>query len=414
MYLDNLSKSCKCSESIGNSLNIYDMMSEVIKTFVSETDAFCGSFYVQRKDNIYEDIVSVGKSILLNLDSLVSTFEDKEIIINDYNEKIKISLYKLDRGYIFLAYEINHDFDFITSTFKNLKNKLNTSINSCLIIENLKEDKKLLSEENMQLKEFLNNSRNEITNSKKQNNKKEQQIIEQLKMVQMGELIGNIAHQWREPLSVISTAASGMQVKKEMQILTDPDFEQYTQSIIENSSYLSNTIDEFRDYIDDSHKQKEVIIQERLQTAINLVESSFSLQNIKIKEGFLEKEDIQFKLILGELSQVLISILNNSKDAFIINDIKDRWVKYELYKKDFGVLITIEDSAGGIPINIIDKIFNPYFTTKQEYQGTGIGLYSGYDIIVNKLKGKLSVENTEHGAKFFIELPLPITKVNKF
>lgn len=411
MYLDNLSKSCKCSESIGNSLNIYDMMSEVIKTFVNETDAFSGSFYVQRKDNIYEDIVSVGKSILLNIDSLASTFEDKEIIINEYNEKIKISLYKLDRGYISLAYEINHDFDFIISTFKQLKNKLNTSINSCLIIENLKEDKKLLYEENMQLKDFLNNSKNEITNSKKQNNKKEQQIIEQLKMVQMGELIGNIAHQWREPLSVISTAASGMQVKKEMQILTDPDFEQYTKSIIENSSYLSNTIDEFRDYIDDTHKQKEVIIQERLQTAINLVESSFSLLNIKIKEGFLEKEDIQFKLILGELSQVLISILNNSKDAFIINDVKDRWVKYELYKKDFSIQITIEDSAGGIPINIIDKIFNPYFTTKQKYQGTGIGLYSGYDIIVNKLKGKLSVKNTEHGAKFFIELPLNINYI---
>jgi C4-dicarboxylate-specific signal transduction histidine kinase len=145
--------------------------------------------------------------------------------------------------------------------------------------------------------------------------------------------------------------------------------------------------------------------------AISLIESSFSLHNIKIIEGFVEKEKIPFRLILGELLQVLISILTNAKDALLENKIKDKWIKYELIKKEYSLQITIEDNAGGVDEKIIDKIFDSYFTTKDYEYSTGIGLYSSYDIVVNKLGGKLFVENTEHGAKFFIELPLNIDYV---
>jgi signal transduction histidine kinase len=225
-------------------------------------------------------------------------------------------------------------------------------------------------------------------------------------MSQMGELIGNIAHQWREPLSVISTAASGMKIKKELNILSDSDFISYSQSIVDNSIHLSNTIDEFRDYIKESHRKKEIIIQDRLQTALSLVESTFSFNGIKIVKGYIEKDDIHFKLVLGDLLQVLISILNNSKDALLINNIENKWIRYELFLIDINVLITIEDSAFGINDDIIEKIFNPNFTTKGKDNGTGIGLYSARDIIVNKLKGTLEVENTKNGAKFFIKFPL--------
>lgn len=230
-------------------------------------------------------------------------------------------------------------------------------------------------------------------------------------MSQMGELIGNIAHQWRKPLCVISTAASGMKLKKEMGLLNDKDFINYSDSILENSVYLSKTIDEFRDYIEFTNKKKEIIIQDRLKMAISLIESSFSLHNIKIIEGFIEKEKIPFKLILGELLQVLISILTNAKDALLENQIKDKWIKYELIKKEYSLQITIEDNAGGIEEKIIDKIFDSYFTTKDYEYSTGIGLYTSYDIVVNKLGGQLYVKNTQHGAKFFIELPLNVDYV---
>ena len=381
-------------------------MSEVIKTFIIETDAIHGSFYILEEDSICRKIVSIGKKIPLDLFLIRKKLEKKEILVEEYNEKINVLIYRLEKGCMFFAYDINSDVDFIISIYESFKNKLNISINSCLNVEKLRDSNNELLEQKNQLEKLTNNLKDEIEMATKLNIEKEKQIFEQLKMAQMGELIGNIAHQWRQPLSVISTAASGMKIKKELNMLTDPDFINYTQSIVDNSLYLSNTIDEFRDYIKESHREKEIVIQERLKMAIKLVDSSFILENIRIIQGFIEEDNIHFRLVLGDLLQVLISILNNSKDALIINDIKDKWIKYELIKKENVILITIEDNAGGIEEKILDKIFNPYFTTKHQSQGTGVGLYSGYEIIVNKLAGNLYVKNTEHGAKFHIELPL--------
>jgi len=406
MSLNKLSISYRCHNSIGNSLDLNEMMLEVVKTFVLETDAVHGSFYSLHDNNSCKNIVSIGKKISLDLFLIRSKLEEKEILVEKYNEKINLLIYKLEKGCMFFAYDLNSNLDFIISIYESFKNKLNISINSCLNVEKLRDNNNELLEQKNQLEKLTNNLKDEIEIATKLNIEKEKQMFEQLKMAQMGELIGNIAHQWRQPLSVISTAASGMKIKKELNMLTDPDFANYSQSILDNSLYLSNTIDEFRDYIKESHREKEIVIQERLKMAINLIESSFTLENIRIIQGFIEEEDIHFRLVLGNLLQVLISILNNSKDALTINDIENKWIKYELIKKENVVLITIEDNAGGIEKKILDKIFNPYFTTKHQSQGTGVGLYSGYDIIVNKLNGNLYVKNTEHGAKFFIELPL--------
>lgn len=411
MSLKKLSMSYRCHNSIGNSLILSEMMSEVVKTFILETDAIHGSFYILKDNDSCINIVSIGKKIPLDMNKVERNFLDSDIIIDSYNETINILMYKLEKSFMLFAYDLNSDINFIVTIFDSLKNRLNISINSCLNVEILQDSNIKLVKQKEELEQLTKNLKNDIDTATKINIEKEKQIFEQLKMAQMGELIGNIAHQWRQPLSIISTAASGMKIKKELNMLTDPDFLNYTQSIVDNSLYLSNTIDEFRDYIKDSHQEKEIVIQDRLKMALNLVESSFSLENIKIIEGFIEKEDVNFRLIIGDLLQVLISILNNSKDALLGNKVEDRWIKYELYKTVNQVIITFEDNAGGIDKKIIDKIFNPYFTTKHQSQGTGIGLYSGYDIIVNKLGGKLSVQNTNNGAKFFIELPLNMNYV---
>ena len=403
MSVNKLSTSYRCNNAIGNSLELKEMMNEVIGTFISETNAINGSYYLKEK-NCFINVVSIGKSTTNEKYELTNILESSDSIIKLNDEKINLIKYELEKSCMIFSYEEDCDLDFVMSILSNIENRLNISINACFNMEAIKK-------KNKELEELTLNLRNEIEVVAKQNVQKEKRIFEQLKMSQMGELIGNIAHQWRQPLTVISTAASGIKVKKELGMLTDIDLINYADSIVNNSLYLSNTIDEFRDYLDDSHKQKEVIIQERLKMAIKLVESSFSLLNIKIIEGYIEKEPVHFKLVLGELLQVLISIINNAKDALTINEVEDRWIKYELHKKDFVIQITIEDSAGGIPEEILDKIFNPYFTTKHQYQGTGVGLYSAYDIVVNRLNGKLYANNTQNGAKFFIELPLNINYV---
>ncbi len=399
MLLSQLSISYKCHSSIGNSLKLKDMIDEVIKTFIIETDAIYGSFYLTSTK--IEHITSHGKKLSLDINELLQLSKNDEIVVNSYADTLNILLYKLENGLIIFLYDKNIDLEFITFIYESFRQKLNISINSCLNVQKLEE-------KNNELENLTLNLKDEVRKALNNYKEKEKQFFEQLKMAQMGELIGNIAHQWRQPLSVISTAASGMKIKKELTILSDEDFFHYADSILNNVNFLSDTIDEFRDYIKESNREKEIIVQDRVKMAFKMVETSYQIENIKIIEDKIEINPIKFKLILGELLQVIIAILNNAREALSGKKSLDKWVKYSVFKDGYSVVITIEDNAGGIKDEIIDKIFNPYFTTKHQTQGTGIGLYSSYDIVVNHLGGTLDVKNSENGAKFYIKLPLYI------
>ena len=147
-------------------------------------------------------------------------------------------------------------------------------------------------------------------------------------------------------------------------------------------------------------------IQDAIDKSLTIVESSLKSKYIELVNNIDYTQPIKMKLVIGELSQVIINLLNNSKDIIIEKKIAEPWIKLDLIKYDERVVITIEDNGGGIPSDIIHKIFEPYFTTKHQSQGTGLGLHMSYKIIVESLNGKLYVENTKDGAKFFVELPL--------
>jgi len=238
----------------------------------------------------------------------------------------------------------------------------------------------------------------------------EKLILEQTKNAQMGEMIGNIAHQWRQPLSVISTAATGMKIQKEYGLLSDEEFDELCDGINENAQFLSNTIDTFRDYIKEKKELKEVVLQDRINYAINIIESTIKNSHIKLINNVNNIEPIKITLVVGELSQVIINLFNNAKDALLQNNIDNKVIKIDLVKKDNKAIITIEDNGGGIPNNIISKIFDPYFTTKHKSQGTGLGLHMSRDIIEQQLNGKLYAKNSNDGAVFTIEIPLDTNK----
>ena len=258
-----------------------------------------------------------------------------------------------------------------------------------------------------ELEQSLNNMASKIKDEQKDNLAKGLQLLEQSKMASMGAMIGNIAHQWRQPLSVISTAASGIIISKEYDNLTDEQENKMLEGIIDNTQYLSDTIDTFRDYIKEKKELKEVILQDRLNNAINIVSDSLKNNYIKLINNIDDCESIKITMVVGELSQVVINIINNSKDVLLDNNISEPLIEINLVKNENNIaIITIEDNAGGIPDDILPKIFDPYFTTKHESQGTGLGLHMSKDIIEKHLKGKLYVKNINDGAKFFIELPL--------
>ncbi|MBD3840915.1 MAG: nitrate- and nitrite sensing domain-containing protein [Campylobacterales bacterium] len=235
---------------------------------------------------------------------------------------------------------------------------------------------------------------------------KERQLQESAKLAQMGEMIGNIAHQWRQPLSVISTAASGIKLEHEYGLLNDTKLVNYCDNIEKNTIYLSQTIDIFRDFIKEKKEKKNVILQDRIDKAIKIVLSTLENYHIKLINNINYNEPISMNLVIGELSQVIINLINNAKDAILQNKIDNGWIKLECTKDDQFVYITIEDNALGIPLDIMDKIFEPYFTTKHQSKGTGLGLHMSYNIITKTYKGEITASNTDVGAKFTIKLPL--------
>lgn len=226
---------------------------------------------------------------------------------------------------------------------------------------------------------------------------KEKLLTEHTKMVALGEMLGNIAHQWRQPLSVISTAASGMQVQKDMEILTDEMFNETMESIVLNTNYLSNTINDFTNFIKDNKTKKEFDLKEHIKKDLTILNSMIKTEYINIIVNI--EDNIMINNFENEFSQAIINIISNSKDAFIERNIKNRLIFLDGKKVKDDVILTIKDNANGISQEILDKIFEPYFTTKHKFQGTGVGLYMTNKIIVESMKGTIDVSNENYSHK---------------
>ena len=242
--------------------------------------------------------------------------------------------------------------------------------------------------------------------NKDQTNKQKDHILsQQSKMASMGEMIGNIAHQWRQPLSVISTAASGIKLQKEYNLLTDEMFFESVDKITESTVYLSQTIEDFRNYFNNNKQKSSFNIADVIKKSISIFGSSFQLHNIQIVKNL---QDITITSFENELKQVLINLLKNSKDAIG----KDGTILIDTKLNGDIITISIQDSGGGIPKDVLPRIFEPYFTTKHQSVGTGLGLFMSFEIVNKSLNGNIKVKNNSFayefknytGALFTIEL----------
>ena len=241
---------------------------------------------------------------------------------------------------------------------------------------------------------------------------KEILLIQKSKMAAMGEMIENIAHQWRQPLSLISVVSSTLllQKKLDMHIPKDEECEQLTK-IGDTVNYLSQTIDDFRSFFKEKKLKENFLLEDSYKKVLNLMSSNFKAMQIDVIENI---ENVEIETFENELIQVIMNILTNAKDVLLSkgNDFR-KLIFIEIYKENDKSIFSIKDNAGGIPIENIEKIFEPYFTTKGD-EGTGIGLHMSKEIIQNHMNGELKVENSTFdyqgeeykGAKFTIILPL--------
>ena len=257
------------------------------------------------------------------------------------------------------------------------------------------------------LEQLSQNQEKKIQDIVEKNKQKDQQLFHQARLVSMGEMIENISHQWRQPLSYISTISSGLHLNYELgNTPTKDDVMNSMENITEKTEYLSNTIETFRDFMQEEKKIKNVLLHKRIDRAINIISGTLNHHHIKLKNEIDYESQLKIKLPLGELSQVLINIINNAKDILIERKIQSPWIRIVTTSQNNNAIISIEDNAGGIPESVLPKVFNPYFTTKHSSQGTGLGLHMSYKIVSESLKGKLYCQNGPNGAIFFIEIPL--------
>ena len=209
----------------------------------------------------------------------------------------------------------------------------------------------------------------------------------------MGEMIGNIAHQWRQPLNVISISASGARVKKELGILSDESLDDSLKQILDTTEHLSETINVFKDFYKEDKEKSLFNLSQNIHNNLALIETIILGNNIKLHLD-LDK-DIYLFNFSNEFSQIIVNILHNACDAIkarLSND-ELRIIRITAREEKNKAIIEIIDNAGGIEKNIINKVFEPYFTTKHKYQGTGLGLYMTQKILKISMKGSIKVTN---------------------
>jgi C4-dicarboxylate-specific signal transduction histidine kinase len=235
-----------------------------------------------------------------------------------------------------------------------------------------------------------------------ENSQKEQMLIQQSRLAAMGEMIGNIAHQWRQPLNALGLVVQNIYYTYDAGELDKEYLERAMNKSKKLTTLMSKTIDDFRNFFRPDKLQERFKISERINSVAELVMASYKNHNITVTmELDDELESLGYP---NEFSQVLLNVLTNAKDALIERKIELPKVIVRSFAQEERVVVEIEDNAGGIDEDIISKIFDPYFTTKDKSVGTGIGLYMSKMIIENNMHGHISSYNSEDGAVFRIEI----------
>ena len=237
---------------------------------------------------------------------------------------------------------------------------------------------------------------------------KEDLLLQQSKMASLGEMIGNIAHQWRQPLNSISTISSGLKLQRELDTLTDEIFVENMDKITSTTKFLSQTIDDFQNYIKDNKEKDYFNINDSIDKISSILSGSLKNYNIEIKKDI---DEIIINSYQNEFNQVLLNILSNSKDALKDLESDKKFIFIKCSKKEKQAVIEIIDNGGGIKKELLIKVFEPYFTTKHKSQGTGLGLYMTHKIITESMQGKIQIETCRFQefnfcTKVTIKLPL--------
>ncbi len=274
-----------------------------------------------------------------------------------------------------------------------------------------KKDKELLTlnktleqrvkEQTAQLIELNQTLEHRVNEEIAKNKEKQKMLFWQSRMASLGQMLANIAHQWRQPLTELSLTMFNIKRTAKKCDLEKLDL-YYKESlgIIEN---MSQTIDDFSNFFNPNKPKEKFFLTNAINDSLLITKKLVQKENLNIQTDF---EDIEVFGVLNELSQVIINLIQNSSEAFKVNEIKDKKITIVIKREENYAVLQFEDNAGGASENLLDKIFEPYFTTKHQSNGTGLGLFMSKMIIEKSLDGTIRVENIDNGLKFTIKIPL--------
>ena len=278
----------------------------------------------------------------------------------------------------------------------NIKGSTNKRISVIIDITELKKTQRELKELNQTL-----NLR--IEDELQKNHEQRVIMFQQAKLAEIGSMINMIAHQWRQPLNNISLLVNTIIIKYKKDTLSVEMLNKLKENFQEQINYLSNTIDDFQNFFKPKKDKEIFVINEIILSTLNLIKPKF--EKNRIKTNFNSITNINYFGYKNELAQVLLTILNNSLDAFEENNVLDKLIEIDLETLKENIIIKVRDNAGGIKEENLKKVFDLYFSTKIEKNGTGLGLYISKTIINRHFKGEIKIHNIKKGAEIIITFP---------
>ena len=365
-----------------------------LHTVIDEADSGIGVMDLEGNflevNQVYSDLLGYSRDELLQLSCVKLTKQEdrklsKSILSTAKREgkisKIKKTCIKKDGSEVYLE---------LSLTLLPSKEAFAAVVNSL--------------EETKKLEELTRNLSIKIREEVQKNREKEKTMLHQSRLAQMGEMISMIAHQWRQPLSAISAVSADLGTKIMLGAYDKKLFQNKLKNISEYSQHLSKTIDDFRDFYKSNKEKRSIMIEDIFNSALNIIEVSIKNKNIKIRKEFDCSDTIQ--TYPNELKQVVLNLIKNAEDALLEHEVENPTIVLKTIKDEKYIYLIVSDNAGGVPNDIIENIFEPYYTTKEKRDGTGLGLYMSKIIIQDHCKGFLTVENSNIGAVFSIRIPL--------
>ncbi|MDD2580824.1 MAG: PAS domain-containing protein [Desulfuromonadaceae bacterium] len=293
-------------------------------------------------------------------------------------------------------------FEVFMSPMRNAEGRITASVHVARDVTEKRHNAKLLAAQQKQLESFNQDLESRITEAVAELRKKDDILIQQSRLTAMGDLINSIAHHWRQPLNSIGLIVQSLQLAFKSNDLSVEELDAEIADTMSILQQISDTIDDFRTFFNHEKEPHSFSVNDAVSRSINFVMPS--LKNNGIKAVSDEQSDMCVVGYPNEYTQALLNIIINARDALMESQMPEPLISIRIFEEKGRSVVTVLDNGGGINEDALPRIFDPYFTTKEQGKGSGIGLYMAKMIIEKNMNGRLTARNVDGGAEFRIEV----------